>query len=382
MTSLAIMLGEGSADWASPMRSMKSQAPPQPRISAPLPLRVFASAGGRYEFGREGRADSWGVNTTLSRPLGPVTALVSLTADQAFDEDDTRLGAFFSISARLGRGRFARARYDSLTRSTIVEAIQPARPRPGSFGWTTAYETRPGASALTGEAAFVGNRFEADISHELNYSGDDAELAEHRSRASLSVGIAMADGQWAVGRPVGESFAILRRHPNLGDRELSLEGAGGEARARAGALGPALLPDLSSYRTRLIEYDVEDLPPGYDLGRGEFEVFPTVYSGYALTVGSDAAATAVGAIRLPNGQPVALAGAFVRPTMADDDTGPIQIFTNRVGRFVAAGLTPGAWRVEIRLDQLYAAEFVVPEDAAGLVQIGTLTLQPRSEIRS
>ncbi len=375
-------VGQGFSRLGEPNALNEIAGSTSARISAPLPLRVFASAGGRYEFGRSGREDSWGVNATLSRPMGPVTALLSLSADRAFDEDDTRLGAFFSLSARLGRGRFARARYDSLTRSTIVEAVQPARPRPGSLGWTTAYETRPGASALTGEAAYVGNRFEADASHELNYSGDGSNLSEQRSRASLSMGIAVADGRWAIGRPVGESFAIVSRHPNLGERALSLEGAGGGSRARAGALGPALLPDLASYRTRIIEYDVEDLPPGYDLGRGEFEVHPPIFSGYRLQVGSDAAATAVGAIRLPDGQPIALAGAFVTPTVPSEDTGPIQIFTNRTGRFVAAGLTAGTWRVEIRLDRLYAAEFTVPEDAAGLVQIGTLVLQPRSEIRS
>ncbi len=375
-------IGQGFARLGEPLAVNEIAGSASARLSAPLPGRIYASAGGRYEFGRAGRPDSWGVNATLSRPLGPVTALISLTADRAFDEDDTRLGAFFSLSARLGRGRFVRTRYDSLTRATVAELIQPARPRPGSLGWTAAYETRPGASAVTGEAGYVGNRFEAEVRHELNYSGPDSDLTEQRSRASFAFAIAAANGRWAVGRPVGESFAIIGRHSNLGDRALRLEGPGGEARARAGALGPALLPDLSSYRTRLIEYDIDDLPPGYDLGRGEFEVFPPVFSGYAFTVGSDAATTAMGAIRLPTGEPVALAGALVAPVVPDERTGPVQIFTNRSGRFVAAGLRAGRWRVVIRLDQPYAAEFTVPEDAAGLVQAGTLTLQPYAEVRS
>lgn len=347
------------------------------RLAAPLPGGIYASAGARYEFGRLTRGDSWGVNATLSRPFGPVTALMSLTADRAFDEDDTRLGAFVSVSARLGRGRFSRVRYDSLTRATIVEALQPARSRPGALGWTAAYDQRPGQGRFTGEANYVANRFEAEASHEVNFTDPSNTLSEQRTRANFGFSIATADGAWAVGRPIGENFAIISRHPNLGDRALDVDGESGESRAIAGGLGPALLPDLSSYRSRRIPYSVEDLPPGYDLGRGEFEVNPTVYSGYTLRVGSDAAATAVGAVTLPDGSPVVLAGG--RVVRVDGEGEPISVFTNRRGRFVAAGLSAGRWRFEVRYDQTYAAEFIIPDTAAGLVQVGQLDLQPFAE---
>jgi outer membrane usher protein len=312
--------------------------------------------------------------------LGPVTALVSLTADRAFDEDDTRLGAFISLSTRLGGGRFARMRYDTLTRATIVEAIQPARSRPGAFGWGAAAQTRPGASTITGDAAYVSNRFEAEASHELNYADPGSSLTEQRTRANLAFSIAAADNAIAVGRPIGESFAIVRRHRNLGSRALDIDTDAGAPRASAGALGPALLPDLSSYRSRRVEYDIADLPPGYDLGRGEFEVRPPVYSGYALRVGSDAAATALGSAILPDGSPVRLAGA--RVVRVDGSGEPVQVFTNRSGRFVAAGLSAGRWRFEVNLGVVYAAEFTVPETAAGLVQAGVLQLAQFEEIRS
>ena len=90
----------------------------------------------------------------------------------------------------------------------------------------------------------------------------------------------------------------------------------------------------------------------------------------------------MGAIRLPTGQPVTLAGALVTPVTPNEQTGPVQVFTNRTGRFVAAGLAPGRWRVVVRLDQPYAAEFTVPEAAAGLTQVGVLDLQPYAEVRS
>ena len=86
---------------------------------------------------------------------------------------------------------------------------------------------------------------------------------------------------------------------------------------------------------------MDDLPVGYNLGEGLFQVKPWFGSGYKLTVGSAATATVVANLLDDNsGEPIALlAGEAV--SEQNPDVAPVQFFTNRTGRFAITGVIPG-----------------------------------------
>ena len=183
--------------------------------------------------------------------------------------------------------------------------------------------------------------------------------------------LAFADGKVAVGRPLSNGFAIVAPHENLAGSTITV---GREKQAEPGeadGLGPQLVTDLSPYSPARLAYDVDNLPVGYDLGAGSFELLPAYKSGYRLTVGSENTVTAFGTLVDDKGEPVALLTGAAQEEGRKD--GPkITVFTNRAGRFGAQGLKPGRWILEMATDPPTRFVMNVPKDAVGLVRLETL----------
>lgn len=120
--------------------------------------------------------------------------------------------------------------------------------------------------------------------------------------------------------------------------------------------------------------EVAELPVGYDLGAGRFGLRPSLASGYALQVGSAASVSVLGTLLDPAGAPVALMGGQAID-LDDPQAPPVTVLSNSVGRFAAQPLRPGRYRIRMFTTPPLVAEISVGEDAIGLLDVGTLTLQ-------
>ena len=100
--------------------------------------------------------------------------------------------------------------------------------------------------------------------------------------------------------------------------------------------------------------------------------------GYLLTVGSDYNVTALGTMINADGEPVALVSGTAREVTHPEREG-ITVFTNRQGRFGAAGLAPGKWRVEMLDDARSVFIIDVPADAQGVLRVGEI--RPSGEVK-
>jgi outer membrane usher protein len=188
------------------------------------------------------------------------------------------------------------------------------------------------------------------------------------STMSAGGAIAFADNQVAVGRPVADSFAIVAPQEALDSATLRV--AGGEApRAASGILGHALVSDLPSYSNSQLSIEADDLPEGYDLGSGVFEVRPDYKSGYVLKVGSESGITAVGTLEL-EGKPLVLLSGLAKEEGAAGRK--VIVFTNGAGRFFAEGLRKGDWRIEMIGEPPPCFQLIVPENASGIFDAGVL----------
>ncbi|MDN3683415.1 hypothetical protein QW180_01455 [Vibrio sinaloensis] len=139
-----------------------------------------------------------------------------------------------------------------------------------------------------------------------------------------------------IGRPVREAFAIVTKHDSLADNRLAVDPSSDGASARVYSEGNrnALVPDLVAYNSRLLTYDVDDLPPGYDLGDGAFWLNPGYKRGYVLQVGSDAVLTIIGTlIDNRSKKPIPLVAGYAI-YLGEQSQEPIEFFTNRNGLFL------------------------------------------------
>jgi outer membrane usher protein len=183
--------------------------------------------------------------------------------------------------------------------------------------------------------------------------------------------VAFADGRFAVGRPISNGFAIIGTHSNLPDSDVAVGASQEDKLASSDFLGPALLSDISPYSPARVPYDVSNLPVGYDLGAGAFDLYPGYRSGYKLTIGSEYTITAFGILADAKGEPIPL----LTGTAYEDgqpDGHKITIFTNRTGRFGAQGLRPGRWIIDMATEPPTRFLIDIPKDTVGLVKLDTL----------
>jgi outer membrane usher protein len=364
--------------------------------SAPIGHRTIASLSGRYEFVNSqqfgslfytSRTDRYGADVTFSRPLTQsVTGSLTLgysnesylavlgpteTADPAFR-------AAVRLFVRPDEHTSVTAGFDTLNQQTGVSAY---RSEGNGIGrWDTSLNVQQNEfdarASVSGTAGYYGNRGQIRIIQSsgfdgISYGGFNAQPGPQLTSVQVGTAIAFADGHVAIGAPVsGDAFAIVYPHESIWDKDITV-GSNDNVRAVADGWGPALVTTLPAYSPSTVPVDADDLPVGYSLGAGAFDLFAPFKSGYALEVGSSYSVSAYGTLLFANGEPVALLTGVAHS--ATNAGKIVTIFTNAAGRFGAEGLAPGRWIIEMATDGA-PTTFVleIPEKTDGLFKAGTL----------
>lgn len=350
------------------------------------PRKAIANAGLRVSKDRLTVSST--VNYTKSRGLAPdrFTGLVGanymLSRDinaglftsysKAGEREET--GINFQISWRPDRNKSFRARHDTRRKSSELTFQKSA---PNTVGSLT-YNLGVGHDGLEdrfnvfGGAYYVGNRFEANLRHDVLSNGlSDVDTVQN-SRLSLTSSLVFADGKIGVGRSVRNNFAIFSAHDTLKDKRILVDPRQTGFVSSSDFLGPAVTGNLVPFFNRTTYVDIDNLPIGYDLGTGGFTLRPYQFSGYQLTVGSGKSYTVVGKVEDKK------TGAFIpylggRLKSLDDSGAPvIPAFTNRKGRLAASGLKTGRYQLTLFTEPEFTREVVIVEDSPNLFDIGVI----------
>ena len=337
-----------------------------------LPLDLYLNAA----FGRSSRRigpDRTVWSAGLSRSFGRINTslLYEGQSDQILGKDHRVL---FNVSWRLGPRSGVNARYESGSNNYRLEYERVLTNEVGSLGYRAGVSGADGERGFQGQIDFLANRGEVGARFDLF---DDTVTGGRVRQTTLraAVGVGMAGGKVAVGRPYREGFAVVSRHESLDGKSVDVSiGGPGQIYARVDGLGPALVTANRPYQRNLVSVNVAELPVGYDLGAGAFELYPGSGSGFKLTVGSEASITAMGVLLGRDGQPVSLqVGRLASIDRPQEQA--ISLFTNRSGRFAATGLKPGRYRLTINGDEDSELEVLVPADGVGLVPLGSIQLK-------
>lgn len=365
--------------------------PPRPEPRSTAVAVRYGLRRGRFSANLSGRfAEVGTVRTTgavlgVSYAFGAATAAVNARASwrEADGVTDHETAVLFSLTHRLGRRGRVRTSYDTDDRASEAQLLKLGTPFLGEWDGRLLIRDEEDAERLDADLGYVANRAELAASHTTSRT-DGATRSVTTAR--VGVGIGLAAGQVAFGRPFASGFAIVSPHESLGDRQVTLTRGEDLIEARTGALGPALQPLRSPYRLETARVQVEDLPIGYDLGPDTLEFFPPARAGYVHTVGKGASNTLMSVLVQPDGTPMALAiGSLIRSEGQDassegegegeDGDKQVQFFTNRTGRFVAEGLRPGRYDVLMKPDDRKVAEVEIPGSADGLVRLEAVRME-------
>ncbi|MGL3820687.1 fimbrial biogenesis outer membrane usher protein [Sphingopyxis sp. R3-92] len=331
---------------------------------------LYAGLDARYSRGRDDEPHVASLRATGGWRISP---RLNLTGDVSYERAgrQDRVGVFLSLVFRLDRASSLRSDYDSRNNRKRLTYQTYHGSGTGAYNFSADVEHSDLGVATTANGIYYSNRAELGFSHFGTFDRDLGGSTGQRSSLRFGTSLAIADGSVSIGRPIQDSFAIVRAHPSLKGSDLFIDANGGFSTANSGAMGTALQPSLSSYSERNLLVTAPDAPIGTDLGEGSFRLLPAYRSGYRLTVGSDYMVSVVGRLLGTNGEPITLvAGTAVEE--AHPEREPVPLFTNAAGRFGATGLAPGRWRILLNDADRTRFELIIPEGADRTIAAGDL----------
>ena len=342
------------------------------RYSQRLPWRMNGGVGGNYQLSRNRQRDLNGLNLFLSKRFGR-----NSYADITFDRKTTSSGkteyrAFASVTFMFPDHRQSvRSSYDTFTDTARTDWQYTAPHAVGGLDGNLGLQHRPDDYGAYGGMRYNGYRAETTLAHDITTPSTSSGNTDSRTSLRFGTALVYADGQVAVSRPVRDSFAIVAPHPTLKGQDIGVDPIQNSYAARAGRLGPAVIPDLSSYLVRNVTIEAPDLPLGYELGSGIYTVQPTYKSGTVIGIGTGATVILEGIVTTADGTPISLQEGEII-SVNDPKIKPVALFTNKRGKFSVEGLKPGAYEMRLFIDPSNVLVFDIPKDAAGIYNIGIL----------
>jgi outer membrane usher protein len=325
----------------------------------------------RYSKGRGLQQDVQSYRGTLGYR---VSDRVNFTADARYEKqgDNDRVSGLFSLNIRLGRFSSARADYDTRDNRARLSYQLLQGQGIGSYNISADLERSDRGSGASVNANYVANRAELGLSHFGTFTDSFGRRLGQRTAVRAATSLAFADGSFSMGRPIYDSFAIIKGHKSLKNTNIVVDPTPFGYTSNSGSINAATQPNLSSYSERTMTVDAPNAPGGTDLGQGSFRVVPDYRSGYLFIVGSEYSITAMGRMLNEDGEPVTLVTGTATEVAHPDRPGQT-VFTNREGRFGISGLAPGKWRIEMLDDPKSKFEIDIPKDAEGAVRLGEIT---------
>lgn len=339
------------------------------RYAQPITDAISAAIGADYSKFRAGGSDRYGLSGSLTWAIGPRT---SVSASAGYDDQEK---AFFGLNFnhRFGYSSSVTGRYDSRQDQANLSYNYSPLKTLDVIALNADLQRTPENIGFNGTATYRSNRGDLELVHRTSYDTDTNDVSQQTTSVRARGTIAFADGQIAIGRYLTDAFAIVDAHESLGSTTVSApvvvgDRLAGREIARTGTFGPALVP-LSSYNRQALPVEVPDAPTGYDLGAGNFEVYPWLNSGYYYVVGSEFNITVIGQIQDNEGAPLSLvAGTATRQN--DPDSPTVEVFSNRAGKFAASGMAPGVWTIVFPDGKTYQVE--ISDKQGSFVDLGTI----------
>lgn len=332
--------------------------------------KFYGSIDLRYGKGRAAEPDRQLYGLSLGYQITDDISL-DLDVDYVDEPGFEGVATLLSLNFRLGDRGSVRAEHDTRYERSRIDYRNYGGEDVGAWNVNANAELGDEVSSVSGDATYDSNRAELGVNLLANWIGPYDTFIGSRASLRAATSVAFADGAWAIGRPIHDTFAIFKPHKSLAGADVIVQPNPVSYEARSGVLGAALAHDLSAYTEQHLTIDVPEAEAGYDLGAGVYRLYPPYRSGYRLTVGSEYSLSVFGVLLDESGAPLPLIAGTATDLKAPEREA-IVVFTNRQGRFAASGLREGRWRLDMSTDPPISYIVDIPSDAGSVVTLGNL----------
>lgn len=186
--------------------------------------------------------------------------------------------------------------------------------------------------------------------------------------ASLAGGIAYVDGEIAIGRPVSESFAIVK----VGDVPGVAVSVNRQLIGKTNAQGKLFIPTLTPYFDNEVSIATESVPINYAIEAASKKISPSLRSGAIIDFGLSKIQAFSGTLKNQAGQ------AVVYETIRFDAQGQAQTLqTGRGGEFYVENLQPGVYPATASFNgRPCLFELTIAPSPETFVELGELVCHP------
>ncbi len=341
-------------------------------VSQPLGYGMSVSVRGKIRRRRNVKTDATNISLQLGQTIwGSLRWGIGLSRVVDFNQGvDYLLSSNVRFSFDGGR-QALQTSYDSRSQSKRLSWGRRSDLNYGGFDVDLDVVSKPNATALTGRLQHQGDRVQAALGHSVIWTHDNEQSQIMRTSVSVGSAIAYAGGHFGLSRPIRDSFAIVVPHKSLGDQSIGVGESGGLYEFESGILGPAVVPDLTSYQPRTLRIDVPELPVGYNVDNIRPKLLPTFRSGTIVSLGGDENVLLAGILNIREGEPASLkSGKLIALDDSQQENRPF--FTNRKGRFHVDRLKPGKYRLQLFSFPKDRLTIEIPEGTAGIYDIGNI----------
>ncbi len=327
----------------------------------------------RYQFGRD-RPNSYQVGLNLGKSFNNGLGMTINLSDSGDGVNPKEQRALISLVWVLPQQRQviqSSAELSSKNSQTLRTNWSASSPNSlEGINISLATALSPTADDFTGRLSYNGYRGNLELSQDALFSRTGQ--VTNTTRIDFGTSLVFADGYFGISRPVNGSFVLAVPHPTLQGRVIGINPSaiGGNA-AQIDWAGAAVLPNLSPYQVSKLRIDAPSLPVGYDLGANNYNVLPAYKSGTVIRIGTDATIFLRGTLRNAKDEPLSLlTGELI--SVSDPTWTPLQLFTNRAGKFALTGVKTGRYELRMYADPPIIFSIDIPQDKVGIYDLGVV----------
>ena len=312
--------------------------------------------------------------TAVNYSVPLVSGRVALTTSLSHIKDrESRNEAFVGLTFFFNRDYSAAANYRG-NRDSYAESFQFSRNQPIGEGLGYALSadraTNPSAVGLQGKSSIQYNAPVAIFRGDYARSQDNGPVTSDY-RVSVAGGLAYVDGNVAAGRPVTDSFGIVK----VGELEGVAVAVNGQPIGKTNARGKLFVPALAAYFDNDVSITPESVPIEYSIPATLKKVSPSLRSGVVIDFGVTKVQAFTGKLKFwQEGTSKPLEFQEISFS-AEGRTQNLQ--TGRGGEFYIENLKPGAYPAKVLVEgKSCLFDLTIPVSDETFVDLGELVCRP------